>query len=337
MRKTRWILGILVCNLLIAAICLGAFWLQVSGELQEPLAVDGPTLFKVVRGVSFRSVAKSLENRGWVDSHQALVWFGRLAGLPLEVQAGTYEILPNLTLKRFLDKLARGETKAFSVTFVEGSSFSEIRAVLAQQPYLRHSLGRLDDGQVARELDLEAPSPEGMIFPATYFYQDGSDDLSLLRRAADRMQQVLLTAWRERKSGLPYRSPYETLIMASIVEKETALADERPLVAGVFVRRLQRGMRLQTDPTVIFGLGAEFDGDLKRQHLKTDTPYNTYTRRGLPPTPIAMPGEAAIKAALQPAEGDALFFVATGDGGHHFSASLDEHNAAVRRYQLGME
>lgn len=337
MRKTRWILGILAFNLLIAAICLGAFWLQVSGELQEPLAVDGPTLFKVVRGVSFSSVAQSLENRGWVDSHQALVWFGRLAGLPLEVQAGTYEILPNLTLKRFLDKLARGETKTFSVTFVEGSSFREIRTVLAQQPYLRHSLGRLDDSQVARELDLEAPSPEGMIFPATYFYQDGSDDLSLLRRAADRMQQVLLTAWRERKSGLPYRSPYETLIMASIVEKETALADERPLVAGVFVRRLQRGMRLQTDPTVIFGLGAEFDGDLKRQHLKMDTPYNTYIRRGLPPTPIAMPGEAAIKAALQPAEGDALFFVATGDGGHHFSASLDEHNAAVRRYQLGME
>jgi UPF0755 protein len=210
-----------------------------------------------------------------------------------------------------------------------------MRAGLDAEPALIHTLAALDDDSVLARLGLDAPSPEGLFFPATYHYEDGDSDLDILARAARRMQKELDTAWQGRRDGLPYTSPYEALIMASIIEKETGRAEERARIGGVFVRRLQRGMKLQTDPTVIYGLGTGFDGNLRRADLRRDTPYNTYVHHGLPPTPIAMPGADAIAAALDPAPGSALYFVAKGDGAHHFSNSLREHNAAVRRYQLG--
>ena len=220
------------------------------------------------------------------------------------------------------------------MTFVEGCRFTDMRRLLARQPYLTRTLPRLSDAEVMDALALEAPSLEGLFYPATYAYEDGARDLDILARAARRMNDVLHTAWQERAADLPYQAPYQALVLASIVEKETGLASERADVAGVFVRRLRIGMKLQTDPTVIYGLGEDFTGRLRRADLQRDHPHNTYVHAGLPPTPIAMPGRAAIEAALHPADGDALYFVARGDGGHQFSRSLDEHNAAVRRFQL---
>ena len=206
--------------------------------------------------------------------------------------------------------------------------------VLTQASNLRQTLAGTDESALITMLSSEYQSLEGMFFPSTYFYSTQSSDLDILKRAYDTMQSVLDAHWQRRQPDLPYENPYEALIMASIIEKETGQAAERKQIAGVFVRRLQKGMKLQTDPTVIYGLGEAFDGNLRRKDLRTDTPYNTYTRSGLPPTPIAMPGEASIEAALHPADGKALYFVAKGNGWHAFSATLREHNAAVRKYQL---
>jgi UPF0755 protein len=219
------------------------------------------------------------------------------------------------------------------VQFIEGWNWREVRAVLAAQPLLKDDSAGMSNAELMQAIGAEESHLEGLLFPDTYFYAPHTSDIQVLRRAYRLQQEKLMAAWETRAPGLPYRTPYEALIMASIVEKETGAAFERPQIAGVFVNRMRLGMRLQTDPTVIYGLGERFDGNLRKADLQRDTPYNTYTRRGLPPTPIAMPSEAAIRAALNPATTDALYFCARGDGTHVFSSNLAAHNRAVNRYQ----
>jgi len=333
----RWRIALSVVLVGALAAAAGAWWLhaQTRRAMHAPLALDAPTLFRIAPGSNVTAIARRLESEGWVRDYRLFVLAARLGDLAHRIQAGTYELTPGSSLADFLDTIVAGRTKTFAIRFIEGCRFSDMRAGLAAEPALTQTLADLDDDAVLTRLGLEAPSPEGLFFPATYHYEDGDRDLDILARASRRMQTVLDAAWRTRREGLPYDSPYEALIMASIIEKETGRAEERPRIGGVFVRRLERGMKLQTDPTVIYGLGAGFDGNLRRADLRRDTPYNTYVHHGLPPTPIAMPGADAIGAALDPAPGSALYFVAKGDGAHQFSDSLREHNAAVRRYQLG--
>ncbi len=230
--------------------------------------------------------------------------------------------------------LVEGRVVQYSLTFIEGSTFREMMQTIEQHPKLIHTLRGLDDGMIMERIGQPNTHPEGMFFPDTYTFPAGTADHTILRRAFEDMAKTLVQTWAERARDLPYSSPYQALIMASIVEKETAVSSERPRIAGVFVRRLKRGMLLQTDPTVIYALGQGFDGNIRRGDLQIDSPYNTYRYPGLTPTPIAMPGAASIHAALHPADGDTLYFVAKGDGSHEFSATLDQHNRAVARYQL---
>jgi UPF0755 protein len=233
-----------------------------------------------------------------------------------------------------LQKLKAGEPEIAEFQFVEGSRYRDLRRAVAQLKDLRRVAGE-SDAELLRQLEAPEGHPEGLFFPDTYQVEPGTSDLDLLRRANKAMRQRLAEAWEKRHADLPLKSPYEALILASIIEKETGAAVERPVIASVFYNRLRAGMRLQTDPTVIYGLGEAFDGNLRKRDLTTDTPWNTYTRDGLPPTPIALPGFASLLAATQPAASDFYYFVARGDGTHHFSKSLDEHNRAVRKYQLG--
>ena len=232
-----------------------------------------------------------------------------------------------------LDKLTRGDVLFSELTLVEGKSFRQLRAALNEHPDLSHDTLKLSDQQILKGIGAKEPHPEGLFFPDTYLFGKGSSDLDVLRRAYKAMQPKLAEAWAKRESTIPLKSPYDLLILASIVEKETGLATDRPHIAAVFVNRLRRGMLMQSDPTVIYGLGERFDGNLRKVDLVTDTPWNTYTRVGLPPTPIAAPGIASLMAAAKPPPSDMLYFVARGDGSSEFSASLDEHNAAVAKYQ----
>jgi UPF0755 protein len=268
----------------------------------------------------------------------ALVLLARISGRDTRIKAGSYEIEGGTTPLDLIDKLTRGDVTQQELTIPEGWSFRQFRAALDGHAAIGHATRGLSDAQVLEQVVQAEPGgltrhPEGLFFPDTYLFAKGSTDLAVLRRAYRAMNRHLGGEWQRRAAGVPYTTPYEALIMASIVEKETGQARERPLIAGVFVNRLRRGMLLQTDPTVIYGLGGGFDGNLRRRDLQMDGPYNTYTRAGLPPTPIALPGLAALQAALNPARTDALYFVARGDGTHEFSASLEAHNRAVNRFQ----
>jgi UPF0755 protein len=327
------------CTLGAALVAMLAAGIMLAREsdrvLHTPLALPAPVLFTIAPGMNLGQVARALEAEGWVRHHRLFELHAHLVGRARAIRAGTYEIHPGDTAAGLLARFAAGDTKVFAVTFIEGSTFRDFRRVLARQPYVRRTIQTLPDAEVMLMLGVPERSPEGSFFPSTYHYEAGTTDLALLERARLRMDAVVAAAWERRAPDLPYTDPYEAVIMASIIEKETGRAEERREIAGVFVRRLARGMKLQTDPTVIYGLGAEFDGNLRSADLVRDTPYNTYVRHGLPPTPIAMPGKDAIEAALDPAPGESLYFVAKGDGSHHFSASLREHTLAVRQYQLG--
>ncbi|MEO7251973.1 MAG: endolytic transglycosylase MltG [Arenimonas sp.] len=250
------------------------------------------------------------------------------------LQAGEYAITPGTTPRLLLDKLARGEVMQHKFTIVEGWNFRELRAALQADPGIKHEISQLSDAEIMGKLSRQGTHPEGRFLPETYVYSRGGGELSLLARAAKAMDENLAEVWKARASELPLHTPEQLLTMASIVEKETALASERPLIASVFEHRLQLGMRLQTDPTVIYGMGSAYAGNIRRTDLETDTPYNTYVRSGLPPTPIAMPGKQALLAVAHPSGSKALYFVARGDGSHYFSADLAEHNAAVQKFQL---
>jgi UPF0755 protein len=250
------------------------------------------------------------------------------------IKAGSYEISQPVTPLQLLDKLTRGDVTQAEVRLIEGWTFAQFRAALDASPHLRHDTKGMDDAQILARLQATETHPEGLFFPDTYLFGKGSSDIAVLRRSYRAMARHLKEEWEARDAKVPYRTPYEALIMASIIEKETGQAGERDLIGGVLVNRLRIGMRLQVDPTVIYGLGASFDGNLKRNHLVEDGPYNTYLRAGLPPTPIAMPGLASLRSAMRPAKTDALYYVSRNDGSSQFSRTLEEHNRAVAKYQL---
>lgn len=326
------ILGVI---LLVAVLVAGWLWQDYRRFLDTPLTLpeDG-LLYQLPPGSHVGRLATELAEQQVLSSPLYLRIHARLEQLAPKIRAGEYRLTPGLTPRALLDLLVSGKVVQYELTLVEGWTFAQVREALAADPVLERTIADWDDARIMAALGRPELHPEGRFFPDTYHFPRGTSDLDFLRRAFARMEQVLARAWEARDADLPLTTPGEALVLASIVEKETGVAHERPAIAGVFVRRLKRGMRLQTDPTVIYGLGDGFDGNLRRRDLRQDTPYNTYTRHGLPPTPICMPGRAAIEAALHPAPGKALYFVARGDGSHQFSATLKEHNAAVRRYQL---
>ncbi|GHU10431.1 lipoprotein [Betaproteobacteria bacterium] len=305
----------------------GYFWFT------RPLALTQSVEFRVPPGAGLRGVAKVLNQAGVAIEPNLLALAARLTGKARAIRAGTYGIAPGATPQSLLTMLTAGKVLQVDVQLIEGWTFRQWRARIAAHPGLEHVTDALSESELMRRIGLSGQAPEGLFFPDTYRVDKYSSDLELFALAARAMQKHLEREWEGRDANLPYRNPYEALIMASIVEKETGTEADRPLVAGVFVNRLRIGMRLQTDPTVIYGLGERFDGNLRRVDLLTDTPYNSYTRAGLPPTPITMPGLASLKAALHPAATRAFYFVARGDGSSHFSATLKEHNQAVNRYQ----
>lgn len=325
---------VLVCLVVLTVTGTGLWGWQGLKTLEASRALDEPVLFDVPSGTPFITVARQLESEGLIDDSLWLRLYGRLFPERARVKAGEYEFTPGMSPLDMLALMNLGRTKSWSIQFIEGWRFRDVRTALASHPRLNQTTSGWSDEKIMTALGAEGLHPEGRFFPDTYLFKSSDTDLDILRRAFERMNSVLAEEWEKREKNLPYESPYEALIMASIVEKETGAAFEREDVAGVFVRRLQRGMRLQTDPTVIYGMGDSYEGRIRRRDLQTKTPYNTYRIPGLPPTPIALAGREAIHAALHPAEGDTLYFVAKGDGTHKFSRTLEEHQKAVREYQL---
>ncbi|HMA88517.1 MAG TPA: endolytic transglycosylase MltG [Burkholderiales bacterium] len=292
-----------------------------------------PAEFELPPGTRFRQAVALMEKSGVSVGGWQFELLARGLGRAPNIKAGSYELAHPLTPLELLDKLTRGDVTQAELRLIEGWTFRQVRAALDADPYLRHDSAALDEQQLLARIGASEAHAEGLFFPDTYMFAKGSSDLAVLRRAYRAMQRHLDAEWSARDPATPYRSPYDALIMASIVEKETGVASERGMIAGVLVNRLRIGMRLQVDPTVIYGLGAQFDGNLTKAHLLADGPYNTYTRAGLPPTPIAMPGLDSLRAALRPAKTDALYYVARGDGSSEFSRTLDAHNRAVDKYQ----
>jgi len=326
--------AVLALGLLTAVAVGGWLWLRYQGFADTPLSFDGERILAVERGDGFQDILGKLRALGIGDGHD-LEWKALAHEMKVvsRLQTGEYAIAPGITPRGLLQMLERGRVIQYRFTLVEGWNWRELRAALARNEVLRQELPEMDDAAVMAALGRPGQHPEGRFLPETYHFSRGMSDLDLLRRAMQAMDAALDDAWQQRDPGHPLETPEQLLILASIVEKETGKAEERPQIAGVFARRLQRGMKLQTDPTVIYGLGSAYDGNIRRRDLSTDTPYNTYTRAGLPPTPIAMPGRDALIASARPAEGDALYFVSRNDGSHVFSATLREHNRAVDCYQ----
>jgi UPF0755 protein len=311
----------------------GGYW-YLNSYLDTPLSGgDKPRVIEVESGSSLTKVAYHLANQGILKQPALFTAYARLTS-QTRIRVGEYQLDTGDTPRALLERLMSGKVIYYQITFPEGLNFKEWLSLIARQPKLTQSLGGLATSVLLEQLGIDIDHPEGWFFPDTYRYSAADTDRDVLLRAHARMQEVLDDEWKSREDGLIYQSPYEALTLASIVEKETGVGSERSQIAGVFVRRLKKGMRLQTDPTVIYGLGDQYQGNITRRHLKQETPYNTYMIKGLPPTPIAMPGREAIHATLHPAEGDALYFVAKGDGSHYFSATLEEHSQAVRRFQL---
>jgi len=301
-----------------------------------PLEIKAlPAEVEIPQGAGFRAAVTQLERAGIRVRPYHFEALARALGRSRDIKAGNYLIAQPVTPIDLLEKLTRGDVTQAQVQLIEGWTFAQFRAALDASPDLRHDSSKLEDTEILARIPAAEPHPEGLFFPDTYLFARGASDLNVLRRAYRAMQRHLRTEWDARAPNLPYHAPYEALIMASIIEKETGRPAERDQIAGVLVNRLRIGMRLQADPTVIYGLGASFDGNLKKIHLLEDGPYNTYTRAGLPPTPIAMPGLASLHAALQPGQTNALYYVSRGDGSSHFSRTIEEHNRAVTRYQLG--
>lgn len=313
----------------------GGLWVwQGLQTLEQPMAIDEPLVMTVETGTAFSQLARRVEQEGYVDDAFWLRLYGRLTPEKTKIKAGDYELQPGMTPVTMIETMVEGKVKHWAVQFIEGKTFADMRAALASEEQLEKITTDWTDERIMEAIGAADQHPEGWFYPDTYLFTSNETDLDILKRAYSRMVEVLEEEWQKREDGLPYDSPYEALVMASIIERETGVAGERKEVAGVFVRRLQKGMRLQTDPTVIYGMGDDYAGRIRRRDLRTHTPYNTYRIDGLPPTPIAMPARAAIHAALHPAEGKALYFVARGDGSHKFSETLAEHQRAVRDFQL---
>jgi UPF0755 protein len=293
--------------------------------------------FAIAQGSGVAGAAQQMASAGIPVNPFLFGLLARVTGKAGQIKAGSYELKPATTPRRLLSQLVRGEFAQESLTIIEGWTFRQMRQTVDAAPNLKHETAALSDPALLAKVlgpSEKYPAAEGLFFPDTYLFAKNASDLSIYRHAHEMMMRRLKTAWDKRDPALPYTDPYQALIMASLVEKETGLKDDRPMVAGVFVNRLKTGMLLQTDPTVIYGLGDKYDGKIHKKDLETDTPYNTYTRTGLPPTPIALPGVPSLLAATAPAKTDALYFVSRGDGTSHFSANLTEHNKAVNEYQI---
>jgi len=316
-----------LCLALLAAAGLGWYALYPVSLRTDPAD------FSIRPGSSLRSATRQIVESGVELNAWQFNLLGRLLGKAGAIKAGSYEVGRGITPLTLLNMLTAGEVTQAEVAFIEGWGFKQVRAALDADPAVRHDSAALSDGEIMTRLGASGRNPEGLFFPDTYLFAKGASDLDILKRAYKAMDRQLQAAWQQRAPDLPYRSPYDALIMASVIEKETGQAADRALIGGVFVNRLRIGMMLQTDPSVIYGLGEKFDGKLRKKDLLADTPHNTYTRAGLPPTPIAMPGLAALQAALNPAQTSALYFVARGDGSSEFSRTLAEHERAVVKYQ----
>lgn len=301
--------------------------------VNSPIQIEQDIVVEVPSGSSFYRLAKQLESDGMISDARLLRWYFRIHRLDHFLQAGEYQVTAGTTVIQLIEKVQAGEVIQYSVTLINGHSFKQFLSVLKADSNLVQTLEGKSGKQILTMLGSDHVHPEGLFYPDTYYFSRGESDFAVLKRAFKRMDQVLLQAWQGREKNLPYQSSYEALVMASIVEKETGQPSERSLIAGVFVNRLNKKMRLQTDPTVIYGLGDQYKGNITRKHLKTYSPYNTYRINGLPPTPIANPALPAIEAALHPKATKALYFVAKGDGSHQFSISLEQHQQAVRKYQ----
>ncbi|HDZ37392.1 MAG TPA: endolytic transglycosylase MltG [Marinobacter sp.] len=329
-------------KLLIAGVCAAVLfgagtglWVwQGVGSLSKPVVMAEPMLFDVPEGTAFNGVARQLEADGLIKKDLWVRVYGRLFPDRAKIKAGVYEFTDGMSAEAMLDKMVAGDTKHWSVQFIEGWTFSDMRTALNSNQRIEHLTADWSDEKVMEAVGAKGEHPEGRFFPDTYLFTSSESDIDMLRRAFQRMKTVLADEWENKEEGLPYDNAYEALIMASIVERETGAPQERGQVAGVFVRRLQKGMRLQTDPTVIYGMGDKYNGRIGRRDLRAQTPYNTYRINGLPPTPIALPGREAIHASLHPDSGKSLYFVARGDGTHKFSNTLAEHQKAVRAFQL---
>ena len=326
----RFLLNCFLTLILLVAWAAGVFYLQYQKALNAPLVAEGDGIITVKRGDTLATLNRELVQRGVIHSDWVLPVYARLNPQAANIKAGDYRIDASASLPSLINDITNGKVVVYNITVVEGKTFKDLRASLVQTAGIEHTLNDKTDAQIATLLGIDG-SPEGWFMPETYQFHRGSSDLELLKRMYGEMQRTLEQEWPNRAEGLPLANPYQALILASIIEKETGVASERPQIAGVFVRRLQKDMLLQTDPSVIYG-AADYHGDLTRKHLQTDTPYNTYINKGLPPTPIALPGKASIQAALHPADGDSLYFVADGKGGHTFSATYEEHQQAVARY-----
>ena len=330
MRKQAWVPAIVFGGTFVGAVLFGVFaWRALHAPL--PIPTDGAWL-TVASGTPLRRVSADLSKRGLLPHPWLLDLYASASGDATRIRAGEYQLTLGMTPLALIDKLVLGQVFLHQLTIVEGWRFVDLLGVVREHPAIQS--GALDGAAIMEQLGEPGLHPEGQFFPDTYFFPRGTTDVELLRRAHESLKTRLSKAWEARSPDTTLSNPYEALILASIIEKETALPSERKLISGVFHQRLRRRMRLQTDPTVIYGLGAAFDGNLRRHDLEADTPYNTYTRAGLPPTPIALPGAASIEAAVAPELTDAVYFVATGrgDGSHYFSATLEQHEQAVRDY-----
>ena len=318
-------------------VALAGWWLyqDMQQQLNVPLKIDVSEYFSIEPGMSLLDVAESLAQRNWFNYPFYLQLEGKLQGVDGLIKAGQYQVEPGTTPLSLLEMVVAGRVTQHTLTILEGWTFKQIMTAVHENRYIKRVLTSTQPRRVMIEIGYPGYYAEGRFSPDTYYFPAATTDVDFLRRAFRHMETVLNEEWHKRMSGLPYKSPYEALIMASLIEKETAVVDEREKIAGVFVRRLKKNMRLQTDPTVIYALGESYDGDIRHKDLEYDSPFNTYRYKGLPPTPIAAAGRASIRAALQPEPGTALYFVATGENGrHYFSQTLAEHNEAVAKYQL---
>lgn len=311
----------------------GWAWMDYQNALYAPAVKEKPVIIEIEKGDSINRIAEKLAAQKLAIKP---IWFKVIAfqkDSAKILKTGEYELTPGLTLPAIIDLFAQGKTKQYAITFPEGWNFKEILQEIRNNPNLEHTLINNTTEHVMEQLGMDTRLPEGLFFPDTYFFEKHMSDVSLLKRAYDKMQSVLHEEWRNKAEGLPFKTPYEALILASIIEKETGTQAERPLIAGVFIRRLIHNMPLQTDPTVIYGMGDQYKGNISSNDLKAATPYNTYILKGLPPTPIAMPGRHSINSVLHPDNSSSLYFVAKGDGTHVFSSTLKEHNQAVNLFQ----
>lgn len=332
MRKSRIASVVVLLSVIVVAgvAALGNAWYRTPLPLPQ-----SPFDFDVRAGASLSSVARRLHDAGVVPHAAALAALARVKGVDRTIKAGSYEIERGITLPQLLAKLTQGDVTQTAITIVEGTTFADLKRALRENPDVVQRVADVPDTQLLALLGASEAAPEGLFFPDTYYFATGSTDLAVLKRAYRALHERLAAAWSRRAPDLPLASPYEALILASIVEKETGYANDRPLIASVFINRIRRGMRLQTDPAVIYGMGARFDGNLRKRDLEADSPFNTYVREGLPPTPIALPSQASLDVVVNPPATPYLYFVSRGNGTSEFSASLIEHNRAVSKYQKG--